>query len=170
MRIIKKIFTILMTFIVLLFILVGLMNFLSAPDAGGLFGYKGYIVTSGSMEPTFAPGDYIVVKADDFSALEQGDVITFMEEDTIVTHRITSVSDAGAETQGDANDIGDANAVAAENYVGTLQWIIPVFGQVILFMQKPFVFPVLVFLVGAYIIYLYYNGDEEEGAQAATEN
>lgn len=170
MKIIKKIFTILTTFIVLLFILVGLMNFLSAPEAGGLFGYKGYIVTSGSMEPTFAPGDYIVVKADDFANLELEDVITFMEENTIVTHRIISVSDAGVETQGDANDIADADVVAAENYVGTLQWIIPAFGKVILFMQKPFVFPVLVFLVGAYIIYLYYNGDEEEGAEAGAEN
>jgi len=169
MKIIKTTFGILLTPVILLFIFIGLMNFLSAPDASGLFGFKGYIVTSGSMEPTFSPGDYIIVKSDDFSTLEPEEVITFMEEDTIVTHRIKSLSADGVQTQGDANTITDAKTVVADDYIGTLQGIIPAFGQIILFMQKPFVFPVLVFLVGAYIISIYYSDNEEE-AETTTEN
>jgi signal peptidase len=116
------------------------------------------------MEPTFSPGDYIIVKQEDFSSLNEGDVITFTEDGTIVTHRIKTIAESGVETQGDANGATDAALVMADVYVGTLQGVIPAFGQVILFMQKPFIFPVLVFLMGAYVIFIYYKSDDEEEA------
>lgn len=162
MKLIKTLLSFLLLPLILLFILIGALNFFSAPEGNGLFGYKGYIVTSGSMEPTFSPGDYIIVKQEDFSSLNEGDVITFTEDGTIVTHRVKSIAESGVETQGDANGATDAALVMADVYVGTLQGIIPAFGQVILFMQKPFVFPVLVFLMGAYVIFIYYKSDDEE--------
>lgn len=162
MKLIKTLLSFLFLPLILLFILVGALNFFSAPEGDGLFGYKGYIVTSGSMEPTFSPGDYIIVKQKDFSGLNEGDVITFTEDGTIVTHRVKTIAESGVETQGDANGATDAALVMADVYVGTLQGIIPAFGQVILFMQKPFIFPVLVFLMGAYVIFIYYKSDDEE--------
>lgn len=162
MKLIKTLLSILLLPLILLFILVGALNFFSAPEGDGLVGYKGYIVTSGSMEPTFSPGDYIIVKEEDYAGLAEGDVITFTEDGTIVTHRIKAITEAGAETQGDANDATDAALVSEDLYVGKLQGIIPAFGQVILFMQKPFVFPVLVFLMGAYVIFIYYKSDDAE--------
>lgn len=162
MKLIKTLLSFLFLPLILLFILVGALNFFSAPEGNGLFGYKGYIVTSGSMEPTFSPGDYIIVKQEDFSGLNEGDVITFTEDGTIVTHRVKTIAESGVETQGDANGATDAALVMADVYVGTLQGIIPAFGQVILFMQKPFIFPVLVFLMGAYVIFIYYKSDDEE--------
>lgn len=162
MKLIKTLLSFLLLPLILLFILVGALNFFSAPEGNGLFGYKGYIVTSGSMEPTFSPGDYLIVKQEDFSDLAEEDVITFTEDGTIVTHRIKAMTESGAETQGDANGAADAAVVTARTYVGTLQAIIPAFGQVILFMQKPFVFPVLVFLMGVYVIFIYYKSDDEE--------
>lgn len=162
MKLIKTLLSFLLLPLILLFILVGALNFFSAPEGNGLFGYKGYIVTSGSMEPTFSPGDYLIVKQEDFSDLAEEDVITFTEDGTIVTHRIKAMTESGAETQGDANGAADAVVVTARTYVGTLQAIIPAFGQVILFMQKPFVFPVLVFLMGVYVIFIYYKSDDEE--------
>jgi len=164
MKLIKTLLSFLLLPLILLFILVGALNFFSAPEGNGLFGYKGYIVTSGSMEPTFSPGDYIIVKQEDFSSLNEGDVITFTEDGTIVTHRVKTIAESGVETQGDANGATDAALVRADVYVGTLQGVIPAFGQVILFMQKPFVFPVLVFLMGAYVIVIYYKSDNEEEA------
>jgi signal peptidase len=162
MKLIKTLLSFLLLPLILLFILIGALNFFSAPEGNGLFGYKGYIVTSGSMEPTFSPGDYIIVKQEDFSSLNEGDVITFTEDGTIVTHRVNTIAESGVETQGDANGATDAALVMADVYVGTLQGIIPAFGQVILFMQKPFIFPVLVFLMGAYVIFIYYKSDDEE--------
>lgn len=164
MKLIKTLLSFLLLPLILLFILVGALNFFSAPEGGGLFGYKGYIVTSGSMEPTFSPGDYIIVRQEAFSNLAEGDVITFTEDGTIVTHRVKAITETGAETQGDANEATDAALVTAAAYVGTLQSVIPALGQVILFMQKPFVFPVLVFLMGAYVIFIYYKSDDEEEA------
>ena len=162
MKLIKTLLSILLLPLILLFIVVGALNFFSAPEGDGLFGYKGYIVTSGSMEPTFSPGDYIIVKEEDYAGLAEGDVITFTEDGTIVTHRIKAITEAGVETQGDANEATDAALVSEDVYVGKLQGIVPAFGQVILFMQKPFVFPVLVFLMGAYVIFIYYKSDDEE--------
>ncbi len=57
------------TLLVAAVLLLAVLNFLSKPSGDGLFGYKGYTVISGSMEPTLKVGDYVVVKAEDFDKL-----------------------------------------------------------------------------------------------------
>ena len=59
-----------------------------------LFGYKMYIVNSDSMAATdFKAGDLILVKEVDPTTLQEGDIITFMSQDTdsfgeTITHKI----------------------------------------------------------------------------------
>lgn len=51
-----------LTIVVIFVCSLAALNFFSAPDRPGLFGYKGYTVISGSMKPTLEVGDYIVIK------------------------------------------------------------------------------------------------------------
>ena len=63
-----------------------------------LFGFKMYIVNSDSMAATdFEAGDLILAKEVDPSTLKEGDIITFMSQDTdsfgeTITHKIRKVT------------------------------------------------------------------------------
>ncbi|GAB3799115.1 signal peptidase I SipW [Virgibacillus kimchii] len=91
-------------------------------NEANLFGYQIKTVLSGSMEPVFETGSIIAIKTGgDMTRFQEGDIITFqMDEDILVTHRVTEVNNAGQEymTKGDANDGADLNPVTSENIVG----------------------------------------------------
>ncbi|MHA6260997.1 signal peptidase I SipW [Sporosarcina sp. CAU 1771] len=87
-----------------------------------LFGYQIKTVLSGSMEPGIQTGSIIAVKTDiDKNSFKEGDVITFMEEEILITHRVTEVSGSGDSvlyrTKGDNNNAADMNPVMAQNVV-----------------------------------------------------
>lgn len=73
--------------------------------------YRTLSVLSGSMRPTFDPGDVIVTKPVPLSEVRKGDIITYRipEDDRrVVTHRVVSIKRTdGANpvivTKGDAN-------------------------------------------------------------------
>lgn len=87
-------------------------------------GIKQYVVTSGSMVPTYPVGSFIFVKSVEPETLEVGDVITFtMGANALVTHRIIqkNIEDDGSlsfNTKGDANGVADSGSIAAANIVG----------------------------------------------------
>lgn len=83
-----------------------------------LFGYKPVVVLSGSMEPTYKVGSIIYYKKIDKSLLKIGDVITFSSNDTLVSHRISSVENDLFATKGDANNVVDVNKVSYQNIYG----------------------------------------------------
>ena len=53
----------------------------------GLFGIRPYVVYSGSMEPEIPTGAVVFTKEGEFSP-KKGDIITFHNGDTVVTHRV----------------------------------------------------------------------------------
>ena len=70
----------------------------------GLFGIRPYVVYSGSMEPKIPTGAVVFTKEGAYS-LETGDIITFHNEDTVVTHRVVKKEEGTFITKGDANKI-----------------------------------------------------------------
>jgi signal peptidase len=98
-------------------------------------------VLTGSMEPTLAPGDMIVVKgvneANAESEVQIGDVITFMpypDDPTLITHRVISKSINPVEgttyvTQGDANTAPD-EPITAKQIRGEFMYAVPYIGHV----------------------------------------
>lgn len=70
-------------------------------------------VLSGSMRPTFSPGDLVITESVPLSSLAPGDVIAFNAPGSNVTtlHRIVTISDTGSgrlvTTKGDANSVAD---------------------------------------------------------------
>lgn len=87
-----------------------------------LLGYKAFSIVSGSMEPTLHIGDIIIIKEVNPEELDINDIITFIEGDSAVTHRIVEIILEGGKTsyktKGDANNANDSELVKQENIQG----------------------------------------------------
>lgn len=110
-----------------------------------VFGYQLKTVLSGSMEPIIQTGSIIAVKSvNDVERenLQKGDVITFIEENRLVTHRIVELIQTDSRiqyiTKGDNNNAPDTNPVLAENVKAVYNgFTIPQMGYFINFAQSP---------------------------------
>lgn len=98
-----------------------------------LMGGAALTVLTGSMEPTFSPGDMVVSAPAD--RYEIGDVVTFQPESddpALITHRVVAIREmpGGLEyvTRGDANGADDEPIVAAQ-VMGTVHYAVPYVGH-----------------------------------------
>ena len=101
-------------------------------------GYRVYAVRTGSMTPTYLPGD-AVIDGPVRGPLRVGDVITFRPSagaTTVTTHRIHHESASTVQTKGDANRTPDAVPVAKSNVVGRVIRGIPKGGYVLYFFTQ----------------------------------
>jgi signal peptidase len=101
-------------------------------------GYRAYAVRTGSMHPTYSPGDLIIDEPTP-STYAVGDVITFRTRggvSPVTTHRVHEVGGA-LTTKGDANDAPDVAPVQPENVVGRVVGSIPNAGYVLVFFKQP---------------------------------
>ncbi len=114
---------------------------------------------SGEREGHIEVGDLIFIGKAEPETLKAGDVIAYMQGDTIITHRIVEVQTAEGGTiqwitQGDANNTPDAEAVTAENLVGICRGRIPKLGDYAMFMQQPLGMVIFIGIpVALFIIY-----------------
>ena len=127
-----------------------------------VFGVAPMVVLSGSMSGTaeghIEVGDLIFATAADTDKLQVGDVVSFMEDNVVVTHRIVEITadESGKKqfiTKGDANNSADP-PIYADAVIGICRGRIPKLGDFAMFLQKPLgmaVFigiPVCAFIVG----------------------
>ena len=151
-RIIKDIIAILL---VVTTILIAGISFFSGPKDTGFFGFKGYVVVSGSMAPEIHPGDFIVVKTGAYLDIKENEIITFTENEEIVTHRAVEITKEGIATKGDANNVKDDSIVKSDDFIGTYRIRLPYFGYFVVLIQKPIVFISLCILFAGYLIGIY---------------
>lgn len=93
-------------------------------------------VLTGSMVPTYSPGDMIAVKAATANEIQVGDVVTFQPvsgDPMLITHRVINKQLGGTSgtlftTQGDANGAPDAPIVAAQ-IKGKVMYHVPYIGH-----------------------------------------
>lgn len=118
---------------------------LSTKLSGGepsVFGTQFKTVLSGSMEPGIQTGSVIAIQKDsDTTNYVKNDVITFQDDNILITHRITEVikneGQTAYRTKGDNNDGEDPNPVRSENVVGHYIGVtIPYLGYFINFSQS----------------------------------
>ena len=112
-----------------------------------LFGFKMYIVNSDSMAATdFNAGSLILVKEVDPATLKEGDIITFMSQDTdsfgeTITHKIRKVTtdaegNPGFITYGTTTDTDDETIVTYPYVLGQYQSHIPGLGTFFNFLKS----------------------------------
>ena len=121
---------------------------------------NGYVVVSGSMEPTIGTGDVAIVTKVPPRTIAVGDVITYRsasDPDVLTTHRVVGVERTATGlvflTKGDANEDVDPRPVAASRVVGTVTLVIPLLGHVVVFAQRP-IGVVLLLIVPAALLVL----------------
>lgn len=127
-----------------------------------VFGYKPFIVLSGSMETEIFRGDLIIVKEINPKDLQINDVIAFRDaENTVTTHRIIDIIEKDEKiyfvTKGDNNSSQDQNLVELDEVEGLYVTKITGLGNVFNSLAKPtniiilFLIVTLGFGIGLYI-------------------
>ena len=101
------------------------------------FGYKTFIVLTGSMEPSINAGDLVIVKGAEKNNIKPGDVITYSVGNTeqTVTHRVTEIVEKNNKTyyktKGDNNNSVDSELIQYENVLGTMSFKIGKLGLLV---------------------------------------
>lgn len=121
------------------------------------FGWQPHVAVSGSMRPTFDPGEVVLVApAEPSRFYDPPTVITYRQDGTVVTHRVvdTQVTEEGTSygTKGDANRAPDSGRVDHEDVVGAVRLVVPLVGQPLLWArhrQWPALSLVVVSVLGA---------------------
>lgn len=130
MKLIEKLIKIILniTFIiVILLIMVIAYNYIQLnilkQEYNTFFGFSIFNISSGSMKEAIQIDDIIIVKKEE--NLNEGDIITFFQDEQIVTHRIIEIlDDENFITKGDANNSKDSK-VYRQNVIGKVIKIIP---------------------------------------------
>ncbi|BDI23895.1 signal peptidase I [Herbiconiux sp. L3-i23] len=109
-------------------------------------------VTGGSMTPTLAVGDVVIIRPLDSSELRVGDVVTVKEDDGgYFTHRVTQINaDGGMVLKGDANFSVDSEVRAPSQLVGVMDTVVRIpFGTILVQLQQwPLRISLLVTILG----------------------
>lgn len=147
--------------LVVLILFVAAATFFSAREAP--FGWRVFVVQSGSMEPALRVGGLVLTKPE--SAYEAGEVVTFLSKPSAtlrdpagtITHRIAAVSEQDGEvlykTKGDANQGADNEPVAAAQVLGKVVFSLPYLGYVVGFTRTQTGFIILILVPAILIVF-----------------
>ena len=87
-----------------------------------IFGYKSFIIKTNSMEPTIDINDVIITKKVQEEEIKVQDIITFIKDNEVITHRNTKIENEENikkyTTKGDNNNIEDSFKITNDNIEG----------------------------------------------------
>lgn len=147
LKVIKNIFTwavVALAVFMMIFTIVSVSTF-DRSDRN-LFGYKIFIVLSDSMSKTdFDAGDLVLVKEIDPNTLKEGDIISYVSQNTsnfgeTVTHKIRKITtdaqgNPGFVTYGTTTDTDDETIVTHPYVLGKYEMRIPKLGKFFQFLK-----------------------------------
>ena len=132
MKVLKKIPGILLNIIMIIVFIIMLMAgycFVQVnvfnKEYVNVFGYSAFQIKTGSMEDKLKVGDIIIVDImDSKEVLKEEEIISYIEEKKIITHRIIKINENSIITKGDANNTAD-DPIEREQVIGKVIKIIP---------------------------------------------
>jgi len=154
-RMTKKIFKyIILNILIILFIINLILSF---EEDTHIFGIYMFNIISESMEPTLEINDLVVVKRTETSQLRKDDIITFEQDDRIISHRIKNITKESGTikfiTKGDNNEISDPDLVDSGQVFGKVIFRIKKIGEVVSYIQNARGFiNIAIFVVIVYIL------------------
>ena len=107
-----------------------------------IFGYRIFMVLSGSMEKTLQPNDIILTEKVPEDQLHVEDIISFISdspdiEGQVNTHRIVRIDGDNFYTKGDANYYQDSLPTNFSNVIGKVIWHSSFIGKIISWVKMP---------------------------------
>ena len=130
---------------------------ISAGPPQNVGGFSAMVVLSRSMQHDIPQGSLIVTRRVDPANIRIGDDITFLRNNTTITHRVVYIHPnydgrgRGFETAGTANAQRDQEVVLAEAVVGRVMFHSYILGQTVLFIRTNILL-VSIFAVAAIVI------------------
>lgn len=171
-KILKIIFFPFVILIVLLVFYASYMKYIKHENNIHIFGFRQYIVATGSMEPEYSIGDLIIIKQTPKEKIKVGDIINYISEngaDTI-THRVVEVKEKEGQTyyktKGDNNNSEDLQLVNYNQVQGVLVFKISKFGTVV----TKILTGTGIMIISACIILSYLKDKNKEEKRMAREN
>ena len=116
------------------------------------FGFKPYIIISGSMEPTIKTYGFILVEKVDMSDIKEGDIVSFRYNKTNICHRVAEVTDKGLVTKGDNNKATDSFLTTQDNFNGKVIYYNNFIADYIKFYEKYGIFVAVILPILALVI------------------
>lgn len=134
----NRLFKIIILVCLIILFLINLI--LSFEEHTHILGIYMFNIVSESMEPTFYKNDLAVVRKCQLSELKKGDIITFKQDDRIISHRILQITKEKGDirfiTKGDNNEVADKDAVLPNDVYGKVCFIIPKLGIAVHYIQN----------------------------------
>lgn len=131
-----------------------------------MFGYKAYVIKTNSMEPTINVNDVVINKKVKQEELNVGDVITFLNEGEVITHRITQIDGDDVvtlyTTKGDNNNIEDVCKITYENIKGKHILTIPYLGKIVQLLENKLLFLIILLIVLIFIFIQLQNQEKKD--------
>ncbi len=126
-------------------------SFIYPNEIPDFFGYKTFVIVSGSMEPTIMTQDGILVKEVPQDEIAMDDIITFSQGENIITHRVIGIEKEDGKikyrTKGDHNHTEDKKKVTYEQIEGKYQFKIQQLGVVTKMIKNKFTLLFLFFII-----------------------
>ncbi len=174
LKVLKILCIVILSLILVLNIFVMIQAKANPNKVPSVFGYKQFIVLSGSMESKIEVGDLVFVKEIDVDKLKVDDIIAFRDKDNLVTtHRIIKEvnTDHGRcfETKGDNNNTKDENVVCASAIEGKYSKKISKVGSIILFIQQPLGFMIMMLTILIICMFIYFVSNRKINSQISDE-
>lgn len=145
-----------MIFFLIILLIVINSKFIQKNKIVSLFGKSILVVTTESMKPTINAEDLIIIsKCDKY---DKNDIVTFIDEDICITHRIIKTEDGMLVTKGDANNIED-KPIKEEQIIGKVIFKSHILGIIVLYFFKPIV--ALYFLISIIVLVIQYLKEDE---------
>lgn len=141
-KILQYVVVCVLAFLVLACISVFIQTKVNPNKIPSIFGYKPFVVLSGSMEAEIFRGDLAVTREVDAKSLQKNDIVAFRDaENHVVTHRVVDIVDVNGEkrlvTKGDNNNNNDSDTVGMKDVEGKYLFKLSGFGNLVMIMQEP---------------------------------
>lgn len=165
-KILKISFITLLSLILIFNVYIMIQTKLNPDKVPSVFGYKSFVVVSGSMESEINSGDLIFVKNIDVNDLKVNDIVAFRDNDNLVTtHRIVDEVNINNQkcfkTKGDSNNLIDEGIVCEKQIEGKYQFKIAAVGNFIMFIQKPMGFTIMMLSILIICIFIYFASSKK---------
>ena len=131
-----------------------------------IFGYKSFIIKTNSMEPTIDINDVIITKKVEEQEIKVQDIITFIKDNEVITHRITKIENEENikkyTTKGDNNNVEDSFKITYDNIEGKHILTIPNLGVIVKVLENQIIFLIILLIILICMFFRIQNQEKKE--------
>ena len=131
-----------------------------------IFGYKSFIIKTNSMEPTIDINDVIITKKVQEEEIKVQDIITFIKDNEVITHRITKIENEENikkyTTKGDNNNIEDSFKITYDNIEGKHILTLPNLGVIVKVLENQIIFLIILLIILICMFFRIQNQEKKE--------